>query len=247
MDDPPSPTPRVTRTLLELVTIIVGVLIALAVDSWAAGRTDRELERHYLESMARDLRSDSATFARLFLPAMAEKEQALRTIAPVVRGGPLRGDTLEFLRMVGLGGRLGSTAPVNLTLATTHDELVATGHLALIRSPALRGAIVEHYYRMRIQTDRLRARIADYPMYVHRYVPAELRGLETEAEMRAFGLARAVRGFRSPEFEALMNQELNFLFLARSVFEEGAVETQAMLRLVDAERARLGASREAPP
>ena len=88
---------------------------------------------------------------------------------------------------------------------------------------------------MRVATDRMGSRVADYPMYVHRFVPAELRGDGSEPEWEEFGLQRAVGGFRTPEFEELMNQELNFLFMARGALADAAEATNEMLRLVESE------------
>jgi hypothetical protein len=45
------------RSALELFTIVLGVLIALGVDSWAQEQADRKLEGDYLRRLAVDLRS----------------------------------------------------------------------------------------------------------------------------------------------------------------------------------------------
>ncbi len=42
----------------EFVVIVVGVLVALGVDSWASERSDRVLERDYLERLLDDVRYD---------------------------------------------------------------------------------------------------------------------------------------------------------------------------------------------
>ena len=100
---------RTTRVLTEFAVIVVGVLVALGVDSWNEGRAERDMERSYLEALANDLRGDSALVVDTFLPALAQKDSALRLIAPIARGEePVPTDTLGFLRLVSLGGRLGS-------------------------------------------------------------------------------------------------------------------------------------------
>lgn len=222
----------------ELVIIILGVLIALAVDQWNDGRRERGLEAAYLEALEGDLRSDSVRYADLFLPALATKDSALSAIAPVIRGAPLRGDTLAFLSTVALGGRLGSAQPTGLARRTTFDELIATGNLSLIRAPSLRAALVDHYNQDQIQASRLKARVPDYPMAVHAYYPAELRGERAPGDVRAFGLRRAVEGFRSPQFEAVMDQEFNYMYLARAVMQSMADETNELLRRVESARER---------
>lgn len=82
---------------------------------------------------ATDLRRDSAMLVGLYLPGSAQKDSALRAIAPVARhGAPIEGDTTELLPLVSLGGRLG-TGGLTITRPTV-DELVSTGGLRLIES-----------------------------------------------------------------------------------------------------------------
>jgi hypothetical protein len=234
------PRPAWTRLFAELTIIVVGVLIAMAVDNWNTARGERALEQHYLRGLAADLRGDSATFQRTFLPAVVQKDSALHEIAPIVRGTRVLKDTLGFLETVSLGGRLGTRTRLTLTRRTTFDELSMTGNLVLIRSTELRAKIVDHYFQMEIQSDRLVSRIADYPMYVHQYYPAELRGAKTEEDVRAFGLKRAVRGFSSERFQSLLNQEMNYAAFARPMLERAAEDVNTLLSLVDAELAASG-------
>lgn len=63
-DDPPTLTGRVTHSVLnrqmgrffaELVLIVAGILIALAIDDWVSDARDRNSETLYLELLARDI------------------------------------------------------------------------------------------------------------------------------------------------------------------------------------------------
>lgn len=233
MTDRAHPRSTLGRLAAEMVVIVLGVLVALGVDQWNDGRKERVLEANYLEALSRDVRGDSVAYVQIFLPALAVADSALRAIAPVVRGAPLEGDTVAFLEAVSLGGRLGSPTLLTLARRTTFDELIATGKLGIIRSAPLRAALVDYYEQARIGSERLQARIPDYPMAVHAYYPAELRQEKTVDDVRAFGLRRAVEGFRSPEFEAVMNQEFNFVFMAQPSMESGVEQTNALLRLLE--------------
>ena len=222
----------VPAALRELIVIIAGVLVALGVDNWNDDRRDRALEAQYLSALEADLRSDSVDFQRIFLRALIRKDSALTVIAPVVRGAPLEGDTLAFLDAVGLGGLLGTTSPIVLARRATYDELLASGNLSLLRTAELRSALVEHYMNVDVAMQRLRARVADSPLFVHKYSPAEMRDAKTPEAIRAFGVRRAVTAFRSPDFEALMDQEINFMHFAEGQIQMGADGTNAILRTV---------------
>jgi hypothetical protein len=151
----------------------------------------------------------------------------------VVRGAPLEADTLAFLEAVSQGGRLGSASALTLARRTTFDELIATGNLGIIRSAALRAALVDYYEQARIQSNRLLARVPDYPLAVHAYYPAELRGDRTLDDVRAFGVRRAVEGFRSSEFEAVMDQEFNYMYMLRPTFDDFVQATNQLLRRLE--------------
>jgi len=224
------------RLFAELATIVAGVLIALAVDNFNETRRERALEVQYLDALILDVRFDSISMANTFLPALAQKDSVLQIVAPAVRGGPLGADTLAFLDALALGGRLGTKSQLVLARRTTFDELVATGNLSLLRSAALRSSLVDYHMSAELISRRMLARLPDYPMAVHAYYPAELRGDKPDEAVRAFGLRRAVEGFRSPEFEAVMNQELNYTYFAGPLLNSGARRVNEMLALLRAER-----------
>ena len=48
------------RWLGEFIVIVLGVLVALAVDDWRDYRSDRVLEQHLIGRLAADLRADEA-------------------------------------------------------------------------------------------------------------------------------------------------------------------------------------------
>ena len=62
---------RVTRFVSEFVVIVVGVLAALSVDSWRGNRTDRDLERRYLEQIVADCQEN----LRLIVEAKALEQR----------------------------------------------------------------------------------------------------------------------------------------------------------------------------
>ena len=49
---------RWTQVVIELLLLVLGILIALAVDDWMQGRRDARMEREYLQLLARDLQRD---------------------------------------------------------------------------------------------------------------------------------------------------------------------------------------------
>ena len=104
--------------------------------------------------------------------------------------------------------------------------MVATGALSLIEDIELRAALVDFYARTASLEARFVSLMPNYPLFVHGFTPAELRDDGTEADQRAFGFARAVEAFRSPEFQEIHGREYNYaLYIQRQV---GTVERDVM-------------------
>jgi len=196
----------------EILVIVIGVLIALALDGYWTDRQERSLEAEYLSRIRSDVNADIDYLEQGAVSRLGTKLQALNAIAPIVRGQePVPDDIETFLRNVALGGVFGASSSYWVT-DTTFEDLKSTGNLRLIRDPELRWKISRYYnLQMRIY-ERARDRLTGYVAYVHGLVPAELRDDLTLEAMETFGTDRAVERILSPEFEDLMNQEFNYAY-----------------------------------
>jgi type II secretory pathway pseudopilin PulG len=130
------PAPAWRRVLGEIVIIVLGVLIALAVSDWARGRDDRALERRYLER----LRADAAHNVAALDAMVASSTQRAATLAAydawIAGEGPMPDaavlqDTLcrWFI------------PPTPQWHDETYAELIASGNFAVVRDERLRMAL----------------------------------------------------------------------------------------------------------
>lgn len=206
------PESRLSWFIGETLVIVVGVLIALALDDFWTNRQERALEADYLSRIESDINADIAYIKDLFRDSLEIKLQALETIAPVVRGRePVPDDVESFLRNVALGGLIGASSTQWIT-DTTFEDLKSTGNLRLIRDPALRWKISRYYHEQNENFERARDRQTAYVAYVHSFIPAELRDDMTIEAMSAFGTERAIERALSAEFQDVLNQELNYAY-----------------------------------
>ncbi len=123
----------------DIVVVILGVLIALAVGDWTSERADRRLEAQYLRRLTRDLRADSAMLAQYQRSALAGESAARQLLAVLAGGSPVPDSTVarEFSEAT-RGAYLAPNTP-------TIDELKSTGNLRVLRSDGLRDAILSYY------------------------------------------------------------------------------------------------------
>ena len=218
---------RVIRMGAELLVIVVGVLVALAVDEWSGSLDERELEREYLQALAMDLEEDSTAYARALVPNLEEALTALRTVVPVARGADaMPSDTVGFLTLM-----WESTFSVSQfeERRTTFEELLATGNLSLIQSPELRASIVSYYEQARLSTTRSERGRSTYAQLLRGYLPLPGELDDPATRRRVFAdLAQLVR---SEEFLREANRHrvwLNFQLSQISRLQEllSALQTQ---------------------
>jgi len=226
----------------EFVVIVVGILLALAIESWWGELSDERKVQTYLVALEEDLLTDSVFYADVALPRMVRKREVLDAIAPVVRGDtPVPVDTLAFLDQLAFGGLFGIPGGFVLAESTTMDELVATGSLALIESPKLRAELTQYYTVSASVGLRSQGLMPNYPLHVHGAYPAELRDSKTDADVRRWGIDRALDHFVSPEFEGVMNQEYNYMLYMERSMTNLSEATQELLARVRCARAMASA------
>ena len=75
------------RSIAEVAIIVVGVLIALGVDSLNSHRIDRNIEANYLSRLSDEARSN-AELASLVLSALEFKAELLDQLSETVGNGP---------------------------------------------------------------------------------------------------------------------------------------------------------------
>jgi hypothetical protein len=130
---------RWTQLVLELALLILGILIALAVDGWMDDRRDARLERAYLERLERDLQQNLVILDEFI--AFESRQTADGVLAfRALRGVP--GIEREAIAE-GLN-HLANRRTLRLMRAT-YQDLLSTGNLSLIRDQSLRDAIVGVY------------------------------------------------------------------------------------------------------
>ena len=144
----------------EFVVIVLGILAALAVDSWSQDRKDRQLEREYLARIKDDLRWDLEEI-EVAISASIGQARAATTILielndPLAEAIPLFSDSIkatDFTAPVHEEGEYSKghamwDAVRSRSFSTrrgTYDELLATGRIIVINDTKLRAAIIDHY------------------------------------------------------------------------------------------------------
>ncbi len=111
--------------LLELVVLIAGILLALAVDRWNQDRLERIETNRIVERLRADTRSNLTMFERI-LPEMEATLTDVRALFRALESGTMSGaDPAQIERAI----TWVDVVPSYPLLFAAYDELVATGGL----------------------------------------------------------------------------------------------------------------------
>lgn len=128
--------------VLEFLIIVLGVLVALAVDSWNTSRANDEVRAHLIASLLTDLREDQGDYAE-FAASSVKRARAAKVISRTANGeSVVPGDEnmtiKEALHLIARSSRLE-------TVDITFREMTARGTGNTIEDTVLRLRI-SHYY-----------------------------------------------------------------------------------------------------
>jgi len=233
------------RVAGEFLIIVVGVLVAFALEDWSSSRAERETQREYLEALAADVRQDSASWANLHLRSVPEALAILEAVAPIARGElPIPADTAAFIRDLSVSHII----PFLREGGPTYEELLATGSLRLIESSEVRSGLIAFYRLKAVARQRSDSNLSGFGDLVDSYLPAGIgrgdlflggsgRGPELLGEV--FDVEEALLAVRTPEFRRALNRHLNYLGTMQTTYEGLFAAAVELIPMIDAAVAEL--------
>ena len=166
------------RGSLEIAVIVLGVLIALAVDEWRNGVDDRQLEREYVARLIQDLKRTEDALEYGETSAANRSEYGKWFLRQVTGQAPPA--PLDQLALVAVKSGIQPTSEVPyLGSRSTYDELLSTGRSVLLQSEEIRAALAIYYK----EWDRVASRIRAYPTGYASWVRGSLSP-EAQNELR---------------------------------------------------------------
>lgn len=156
----------------ELVTIVLGVLIALGVDDWRQGREETAIANDHLVDLTAELRGNLCTVERIRERHVTRKLESLQAVIAFLNDPDAKvEDPAELLRTFASSG--GTSLP--WLVDNQYQALQNSGNVRLVRRlhPTLRvGAIYEAPEVLFSQAERIQG---NYPVVVNELLPAQLQ------------------------------------------------------------------------
>jgi hypothetical protein len=160
----------------ELLIVVIGVLIALAIDQWNDDRLDRVEEVDAIARILVDIQMDLQDFDFRLKAVEAKEDSLLRVKTYLVDGTP--NDPAAFLRDIIGGADFGWNQ--GLARRSTYDNLLESGKLGIIANASVRSLISDYYRYYQDSHNRIDERETDYPALSYRLVPRRISYSQNE-------------------------------------------------------------------
>ena len=134
----------------EFLILVVGILLALAVDRWAEEYRDAQTASEYITRLRSDVATDLAAYAETVTWSHSIDDSALYVLQ-VYRG---QDPAPEEYDLLALHMYRASRGVKGRTTTTTYDDLVSTGNMALL-PVSIRDAITRYYGLKTVYETRL--------------------------------------------------------------------------------------------
>lgn len=204
----------IRRPIAEVLIIVVGILLALAVDNWNDDRIERNLESQYLQRLLNEVSENADIVDRIVelsrrkiadldaIDALVRQPRAARSMADLVIA--MRSDALNY------GWALPEFVDV------VFGELRSTGRLGIVRDVELRSMLVDRYDEIANAVERIDSRRGGFAQYAYGLLPpeyfyaAEGDALEAVPELDDLTRDRLSAAVETTEFRQLLNMERNY-------------------------------------
>jgi hypothetical protein len=224
----------------ELLIVVAGVLIALAIDQWNDNRLERQEGDEILQHLLIDLQADLDTI-NLMNRAVENKQQSLLRLESVFASSQRPENAAQFLEDIIVGADFGwnQARPRN----TTYQEALSSGKFGLIRSSELRSAIARYYFEFTDLFNRADARETRFPHLSYQLVPRSSESthslvlLNTDPELSAEETGRLVdRALASPIRDYVI-AEINLARFILHLSADVRQQCEALIAKIEAYRA----------
>lgn len=191
----------------EVVLVVIGILIALSIDTWNQVRLERKEEITILENIRREILQNTGQTENIVTTRMKGKLDGLRLAKQYAEGRLEVTDTLEFLRSVTFGAVFGGGYRPGV--ANYFNELVSTGNLELICNDSLRNAIADYYSRIDTYEERSKVHASKFLNFTNSLRPfySDNPGYISEYDQKEM-----MEAFRSEAFRRHTDTELSYTY-----------------------------------
>lgn len=140
----------------EILLVVVGILIALQINTWNEGRKMSNQETFYLYRLVSENNQDMITFSG-FMSDLEKGNESIEKFSEALKSETISDSAL--IRCANEYFKYGSIFPIFSSSNSTFEDLSSTGNLNIISNRILRESIVQHYAKHKQTEERIQIAI----------------------------------------------------------------------------------------
>jgi hypothetical protein len=156
----------------ELITIILGVLIALGVDDWRQAREEERVANEHLVDLTAEVRQNLCTVERIRVRHMPRKLESLQTVLTFLNDPPAKVDDPKALLQAFAHS---TAASLPWLVDNQYQALQNSGDVRLVRKLQPTLALSAIYRAPEVLLSQAERIQGQYPIVVNELLPAQLQ------------------------------------------------------------------------
>jgi len=173
----------------EIILVVIGILIALQVNTWRMEKKDRQIEKTILKNIKRDLESDIQEFRNVKEFKISQNEAGIRLLEHLIDGSKPPEDTVQFVKDM----HLIIYFIVPSSNSTSFDIATNTGYLNNITNDSLIDELSKYFNNIGLEQHVTETKrfinayndnylMKNYPMFSNKVIALDGQGGEYALE-----------------------------------------------------------------
>ncbi|PLX01046.1 MAG: hypothetical protein C0591_00020 [Marinilabiliales bacterium] len=140
----------------EILLVVIGILIALQINTWNEERKSANQENFYLNRLVSENKLDMITFSG-FIGDLEKGNESIEQLSEALKSETISDSAL--IHCTNEYFKYGSIFPIFSSSNSTFEDLSSTGNLNIISNRNLRESIVQHYAKHKQTEERIQIAI----------------------------------------------------------------------------------------
>ena len=214
----------------EIILVVIGILIALSINSWNQGRIDKKSESKYLKDIKKEIQNNNSILDFYIKNRLPYKIEGLLSAKKYSEENIEIKDTIAFLNTVTKGGMI--TNGLGKLSRNSYNELLSTGNFQLISKDSIKIKVKSYYWGLDADDSNVKTYKSDITKFTTGLRPYNSSNPEYISKYDSDEMMVA---FRSVEFRKIIDRELSYAYSLENKINGLVEEGLEIIKLIDTE------------
>jgi len=213
----------------EIILVVLGILIALQINTWNQARIERNNESLYLLSIVSEIESNNEINKNVFWSRFEKKLDGLLQAKAFAEDRLEVKDPDKFIHSVTYGAV--SSGGYDMGDDFVYDELVSSGNMNLLSDGKIKSTVNDYYASLKTRENRLTIHSSDFLSFISGIRPFDSENIYN---MNQYDQDEAMVAFKTDEFRKMVDSEISYTYKLRDFLikqEQMSIEIIGLIEL----------------